>query len=87
MLNEKWEGLALVPVDGDVGDDDEWFLFAASDNDFITQDGYANNGQIQFSDANGFDLHNQVMVFSIKLPDHSRPFARTGAGKGGLAVP
>ncbi|KAF3939186.1 hypothetical protein ABW19_dt0201251 [Dactylella cylindrospora] len=87
LLNEKWEGLALVPVDGELGDDDEWFLFAASDNDFITQDGYANGGEITFSDANGYDLHNQVLVFKIKLPDHSRPFARTGAGKGGLAVP
>ncbi|EPS35907.1 hypothetical protein H072_10638 [Dactylellina haptotyla CBS 200.50] len=87
LLNEKWEGLALVPADGADGDDDEWFLFVASDNDFITQDGYANGGAITFSDANGWNLNNQVLVFKIKLPDHSRPFARSGAGKGGLAVP
>ena len=42
LLNEKWEGLALVPVSGD--DDkpdpkDEYFLFVSSDNDFITQNG------------------------------------------------
>ncbi|KAK6516053.1 hypothetical protein TWF506_005966 [Arthrobotrys conoides] len=87
LLNEKWEGLALVPADGDVGDDDEWYLFVSSDNDFITQGGFANGGALAFSDVNGWDLNNQVLVFKIKLPDHSRPFARTGAGTGGLAVP
>ena len=39
LLNEKWESLALVPVDGKEGKDGEWFLFSLSDNDFITQDG------------------------------------------------
>ncbi|KAF3910958.1 hypothetical protein AA313_de0200142 [Arthrobotrys entomopaga] len=85
LLNEKWEGLALVPADGGVGDDDEWFLFASSDNDFITQHGFTDNSSIQFADANGWSDPNQVLVFKIKLPSHSRPFARTGAGAGGLA--
>lgn len=39
LLNEKWESLALVPVDGKQGRDGEWFLFSMSDNDFITQNG------------------------------------------------
>ena len=39
LLNEKWESLAMVPVDGQDGKDGEWFLFSLSDNDFITQDG------------------------------------------------
>ena len=39
LLNEKWESLALVPVDGHEGRDGEWFLFSMSDNDFITQNG------------------------------------------------
>lgn len=39
LLNEKWESLALVPVDGKNGKDGEWFLFSFSDNDFITQNG------------------------------------------------
>lgn len=49
-LNEKWESLALVPVDPDVqlqqlqqqqaGDvHGEYFLFSFNDNDFMTQDG------------------------------------------------
>ena len=42
LLNEKWESLSLVPVDrsdkkGNQGE--EYFLFVASDNDFITQKG------------------------------------------------
>lgn len=39
LLNEKWESLALVPVDGKDGDDGEWYLFSLSDNDFITTNG------------------------------------------------
>ena len=39
LLNEKWESLAMVPVDGKAGGDGEWFLFSLSDNDFVTQDG------------------------------------------------
>jgi hypothetical protein len=39
LLNEKWESLGIVPVDGKDGDDDEWFLFSFSDNDFVTQNG------------------------------------------------
>lgn len=39
LLNEKWESLAMVPVDGMEGKDGEWFLISLSDNDFITQDG------------------------------------------------
>lgn len=40
LLNEKWEGLALVPVDpSDCDDKQEYFLFASADNDFITQNG------------------------------------------------
>lgn len=39
LLNEKWESIAVVPVDGKKGKDGEWFVFSISDNDFITQDG------------------------------------------------
>lgn len=39
LLNEKWEGLAMMPVDGLDGDDDWWYVIAVSDNDFITQNG------------------------------------------------
>ncbi len=39
LLNEKWESIAVVPVDGKKGRDGEYFVFSISDNDFITQDG------------------------------------------------
>jgi hypothetical protein len=44
LLNEKWESLALAPVDGKFatkgkGEGDEYYLISFSDNDFITQNG------------------------------------------------
>ncbi|KAF7561925.1 hypothetical protein G7046_g2210 [Stylonectria norvegica] len=72
LLNEKWEGIALVPVDG--GDKygshggEEYFLFASSDNDFVTQNGFMNFGRVPFADQSGYDLDNQMLVFHITLP-------------------
>ncbi|RPA95400.1 hypothetical protein L873DRAFT_1792290 [Choiromyces venosus 120613-1] len=71
LLNEKWESLAIVPVDGKIGDDDWWFVITVSDNDFITQDGTYNFGKNTYKDASGFDLDSQALVFKIKLPEHS----------------
>lgn len=42
LLNEKWEGLVLAPVDKKLqskGDGEEYYLISFSDNDFITQNG------------------------------------------------
>lgn len=85
LLNEKWESFALLPVnpsangqwsswDGKAGDD-EYYLFSISDNDFITQDGYMNGGQLPYSDESGYDLLNQVLVFHVKLPAGAQPLA------------
>lgn len=68
LLNEKWESIGLVPVDGKNGDDGEYFLFSLSDNDFITQNGFQKFGEIQYADASGTNLNNQALVFKIKLP-------------------
>ncbi|KAL3425824.1 hypothetical protein PVAG01_02615 [Phlyctema vagabunda] len=76
LLNEKWESIGMVPVDGKIGDDDEWFVFSLSDNDFITQDGYLNGGAFKYADGSGYSLDNQALVFKISLPAHSRPFDR-----------
>ena len=80
LLNEKWESLALVPVNpggddegDDEGDDDEYYLFSLSDNDFITQDGFYGFGQFPYADASGFNLDNQVLVFKVKLPKGAEP--------------
>jgi hypothetical protein len=46
LLNEKWESIALLPVDGgfdkrddDKSDSQDYYLFTVSDNDFITDKG------------------------------------------------
>jgi hypothetical protein len=45
LLNEKWEALALVPVNNDQGggcdDKDGYYLITLSDNDFVTNNGIA----------------------------------------------
>lgn len=72
LLNEKWESLALVPVDGN-GADGEYFLFSLSDNDFITQIGYLKDGQFRYADSSGYSLDNQALVFKVKLPVGEKP--------------
>jgi hypothetical protein len=49
LLNEKWESLALAPVDkafttSAKGQGQEYYLISFSDNDFITQ-----NGELEWS--------------------------------------
>ncbi|KAH6618248.1 esterase-like activity of phytase-domain-containing protein [Chaetomium sp. MPI-SDFR-AT-0129] len=87
LLNEKWESLALVPVNvADSSskkrtkcqirdDDDEYYLFTLSDNDFITNNGYADFGKIQFVDntATVPFLNSQALVFKVTLPKGGKP--------------
>jgi hypothetical protein len=64
LLNEKWEGLSMVPVYGKEG---EYYLFASNDNDFITQDGHYNFGKGSYKDASGFDLVSQTLAFKVSI--------------------
>lgn len=73
LLNEKWESLAMVPVDGEKGEDGEWFLFSLSDNDFITQDGYLNGGKYRYKDQSGYNVDNQALVFQVQMPEGATP--------------
>ncbi|GMG44131.1 unnamed protein product [[Candida] boidinii] len=41
LLNEKWEGLELIPVECTT---DEFYLLTVSDDDFITQNGFMDFG-------------------------------------------
>lgn len=70
LLNEKWEGLALLPVSGS---NEEYFLFAASDNDFITENGFMNGGAMPYSEGLGVEVDHQTLVFKVKLPPGSKP--------------
>ncbi|KAI0070561.1 hypothetical protein K474DRAFT_767559 [Panus rudis PR-1116 ss-1] len=63
LIDAKWESLALAPV-GDPANPDDFFLFTAADNDFISTHGVALG---QPFDA-GLDNDNQFMVFRVTLP-------------------
>ncbi|KAL4897746.1 esterase-like activity of phytase-domain-containing protein [Aspergillus ambiguus] len=70
LLNEKWESLALVPVDPSSSkhqEANEYFLFSFSDNDFITQNGRMNFGKFKYADESGYSLDSQVLVFRLQF--------------------
>ncbi|KAH6843295.1 esterase-like activity of phytase-domain-containing protein [Chaetomium sp. MPI-CAGE-AT-0009] len=90
LLNEKWEALALLPIHADAGskgkgkgkgsscggkNEDEYYLITLSDNDFITNNGYANFGKVRYVDdsASVPFLHSQALVFKVTLPKGSKP--------------
>ncbi len=54
LLNEKWESIDIVPVDGLIGDDEEWFAFSMSDTDFISQDWCLEGGALWYADESGY---------------------------------
>ncbi|KAK7750669.1 hypothetical protein SLS62_007369 [Diatrype stigma] len=70
LLNEKWESIALAPVDptGDGEEGEEFFLFSLSDNDFITQNGFMDGGKLPYADSSGYNLDSQALVFKVKIP-------------------
>ncbi|KAI0682256.1 esterase-like activity of phytase-domain-containing protein [Earliella scabrosa] len=72
LIDAKWESLALAPcLDPDFPDD--YFLFSAADNDFITTEGISLGEPY---DA-GLDNDNQFLVFRVTLPGASvNGFAR-----------
>ncbi|KAG6811377.1 hypothetical protein H0H92_007762 [Tricholoma furcatifolium] len=66
LIDGKWESLTLVPI-GDSEYPDDYFLFTAADNDFLTTDGVS-LGQPYNADS---DVPNQFMVFRVTLPGAS----------------
>jgi hypothetical protein len=69
-LYEKWESLAVAPV-GDQHAPNDYFLFVASDNDFITQQGHM-VGQ-SYADASGYNADTLTLVYRVTLPTYVRP--------------
>jgi hypothetical protein len=67
LLNAKWESLALAPV-SDPSYPNDYFLFTASDNDFITTQGVS----LGVPYNAGLDVDNQFLVFRVTLPS-ARP--------------
>lgn len=68
LVNEKWESIAMVPVNPAVPDDGEFFIFSLSDNDFITQNGFLNGGKFRYADSSGYNLDSQALVFRVSIP-------------------
>jgi hypothetical protein len=67
-LYEKWEGLAVVPV-FDPAAPNDYFLFVASDNDFIAQNGFM-VGQPYSDKAN---VDSLVLIYRMTLPTYVPP--------------
>ncbi|KAI1268127.1 esterase-like activity of phytase-domain-containing protein [Xylariaceae sp. FL1019] len=66
LLNEKWESIAMAPVNPDTPNG-EYFVISLSDNDFITQNGFMNGGAYTYADSTGFNLDNQALAFRITI--------------------
>ncbi|KAK9382829.1 esterase-like activity of phytase-domain-containing protein [Kockiozyma suomiensis] len=80
LLNEKWEGMVLIPADGKSGSDDKYYVIITSDDDFMTQQGFVNFGKNTYRDSAGYNLDNQALVFEITLPSSLKPFKDFPAG-------
>ena len=64
-LSEKWEAMSLAPVlDPKLPDD--YFLFVANDNDFLTQDGFQVGASYKAED--GADVDTTFLVYQVTLP-------------------
>ncbi|KAF5316148.1 hypothetical protein D9619_006606 [Psilocybe cf. subviscida] len=63
LIDAKWESIALAPV-GDPAFPDDYFLFAASDNDFLSTHGVSLG--VPFNA--GLDVDNEFLVFRVTLP-------------------
>ncbi|KAF9002928.1 esterase-like activity of phytase-domain-containing protein [Cyathus striatus] len=63
LIDAKWESLALAPVN-DPSLPNDYFLFTASDNDFLSTHGVSLG--VPF-DA-GIDVDNEFLVFQLTLP-------------------
>lgn len=68
-LSEKWEAMSLASVkDPHVPDD--YFLFVANDNDFLTQDGFQVGAAYKAED--GADVDTMFQVYQVTLPGLAR---------------
>ncbi|KAL0071104.1 hypothetical protein AAF712_001662 [Marasmius tenuissimus] len=63
LIDGKWESLAIAPVE-DPESPDDYFLFTAADNDFISTHGVSLGVPFDAGD----DVDTQVFVFLVTLP-------------------
>jgi len=74
LLNDRWEGLAAMPVED--GKDGEWWVLAVTDNDFITQDGYISAGHRKYKDKSGLNIDTEALIYKMQLPMGSSIYPR-----------
>jgi hypothetical protein len=70
-LSEKWEAMTLVSA-LDPAAPDDYFLFVANDNDFITQDGF--QAGAPYKDASGADVDTMLLVYRVTLSEGLKPY-------------
>ncbi|PPQ92636.1 hypothetical protein CVT25_007715 [Psilocybe cyanescens] len=75
LIDGKWESLALAPVN-DPQFPDDYFLFTAADNDFLSTQGVSLG--VPFNA--GIDVDNQFMVFRVTLPSVVRGSVQRSIG-------
>jgi hypothetical protein len=64
-LSEKWEAITIAPV-LDPATPDDFFMFVANDNDFLTQDGYQVGAA--YKAEGGAEVDTMFQVFRVTLP-------------------
>lgn len=64
-LSEKWEAMSLASVQ-DTAAPDDYFLFVANDNDFLTQDGFQVGAA--YKAEGGADVDTMFQVYRVTLP-------------------
>ncbi|MGG7518185.1 esterase-like activity of phytase family protein [Allorhizobium undicola] len=64
-LSEKWEAMSLAPA-LDPAAPDDFFLFVANDNDFLTQQGYQVGAS--YKAEGGAEVDTMFQVFRVTLP-------------------
>ncbi|THF54214.1 esterase-like activity of phytase family protein [Allorhizobium terrae] len=64
-LSEKWEAISIAPV-LDPAAPDDFFMFVANDNDFLTQDGYQVGAA--YKAEGGAEVDTMFQVFRVTLP-------------------
>ncbi|MVA55818.1 esterase-like activity of phytase family protein [Agrobacterium vitis] len=64
-LSEKWEAMSVAPA-LDPSAPDDYFLFVANDNDFLTQDGYQVGAA--YKAEGGAEVDTMFQVFRVTLP-------------------
>ncbi len=64
-LSEKWEAMSIASVQ-DPKLPNDYFLFVANDNDFITQDGFQVGAS--YKDDGGANVDTMFQVFQVTLP-------------------